>query len=240
MIIPSLKLPIFPLEPTFLASYIVLGISIVAFAIFWIWAIIHAARTPRATWSQRLLWSLCILLNPSSTIWYWCIWKRWAFWSLFTPMLGFFVAFPFVIRSLMSKADATALTNGLFLLGSNGFVIFIAILLIYPVILRLIVTLDLTVNQSMNAMERNDWVLSLGMPVIGFGTAFVYAVRNLKTWAFLSLAWILTFTTTLKIIAFNLVPLLIPTGEQRREQFLENRPPPWQNPPAPIYKVKLP
>ena len=224
MYFPTLNLPKLPLEPLALGSYIILSISVIAFAVFWIWALVHAARTPRAPWTQRLWWSLCLFINPSATIWYWCVWKRWAFWTLFTPLLGMFVALPFAVRSLMSKADATNLTNGLYALGSNGLVVFFAILLIYPVVLKLAVTLDATSNGQLSALDRNDWVLCLSFPMIGFGASLVYAVKHLRPWAFGSLAWLLTFSFVSKAMIWNVAPLLVPAGEERREIYKELHP----------------
>ncbi|MDD2785746.1 MAG: hypothetical protein PHS79_02515 [Patescibacteria group bacterium] len=217
--LPSLILPQAPLNAWYLTAYIIFSISLIALAFFWIWALIHATRTPRASWSQRLVWGLCLLINPTATIWYWCIWKRWAFWSLFTPLLGTFVALPFVIRSMMTKADATALTNTLFAIGSNSLVILVAVLLIYPIVLRLMVVLHLSKNTALTAMERNDWVLTLAFPLIGFGSALTYAAKNLKPWALGSLAWLVVLAATGKIMITNITPALIPAGDEKREEF---------------------
>lgn len=217
--IPTLILPSHPLNTWFLVAYVLLAVSLLVYAFFWIWALVHAARTPRASWSQRLVWSICLLINPSATIWYWCIWKRWAFWSLFTPLLGTFVALPFVIRSMMTKADATTFTNTLFAIGSNRLVILVAVLLIYPIVLRLAVVLHLAKNTTLSAMERNDWVVTLAMPIIGFGSALTYAAKNLKPWALASLAWLITLAITGKIMIANITPALIPAGDEKREEF---------------------
>jgi hypothetical protein len=217
--VPILTLPQHPLGPMTWVAYILLGISLLIFIFFWIWALVHAAKTPRAPWVQRLLWSLCLLFNPSATIWYWCIWKRWAFWALFTPLLGMFVALPFVTRSLMSKADATGTTNALFALGSNRLVLICAILLIYPIILRLSVILHLAKNTESTAMERNDWVLILALPTVGFGSAMTYAAKYMKTWALVSLAWLIAFSIAGKVMIFNITPALLPAGDEKREEY---------------------
>ncbi len=217
--IPVLTIPSEPLSALGLAAFIILGISIIIFTFFWIWALIHAYRTPRAPFSQRLLWSLCILINPTATVWYWCVWQRWAFWTLFTPLIGIFIALPFVIRSLMSKADATLLTNSLFALGSNALVIFFAVLLIFPVILRLMAILHLTKSKEIPAIEKNDWVVTLALPSIGYGVALFYTVRYLRTWAFAGIAWLILLTIVSKIMFMNILPEIVLSGEERREEY---------------------
>jgi hypothetical protein len=225
MRLPLLRFPSFPFEPMVWTWYGLLGISVVLFVGLWIWALVHAARTPRATWTQKLVWSLCILLNPTATIWYWCVWKRWVFWLMFTPLLGIFVALPFVVRTLMTKADATILNNYLFALWSNTLVIFFAILLIFPVVLRLVVALNLTVNGEVTALDRNDWVVSIAFPVIGFGAALAYATKYLKAWAFASIAWLVVIAYVGQAMIANVSPLLIPAGQMKREEFKLHRPP---------------
>lgn len=219
MQLPVFTIPQHPLEPISIGSYALLGLSILSMAYFWIWALVHAVRTPRAPWTQRLLWGFYLFLNPTATIWYWCVWKRWAFWTLFTPLLGFFMALPFAVRSVMTKADATNLTNSLFALGSNGLVIFFAILLIFPVVLRLAVTLNMTVNSALSAMDRNDWVLSVSFPVIGFGAALAYATRHMRPWAFIGMGWLVVLIIVGRIMVWNVGQLLVPAGEEKRENY---------------------
>lgn len=217
--IPSLIIPLTPLHPWFLIAYILLGISLLALVFFWAWSLIHVARTPRASWGQRLIWVICLLINPTATVWYWCIWKRWAFWSLFTPLIGFFMALPLVARSMMTKADATNLTNALFALGSNRLVIVFAVLLIYTIILRLAVVLHLSKNSEVTAMDRNDWVLTMAMPFIGFGSALTYTTKYLKPWALASLVWLLGITFAGKAVMTNLAPIILPVGDEKRTEF---------------------
>ncbi|MFA6446916.1 MAG: hypothetical protein WCW31_01520 [Patescibacteria group bacterium] len=216
---PLLRLQRLPFEPMVWTWYGLLGVSVAIFIGFWIWALVHAARTPRATWTQKLLWSLCLFINPMATVWYWCVWKRWAFWFMFTPMLGIFVALPLVVRSLMTSAEATNVNDYLFAFGSNTLVIFFAILLIFPIVLRLIVTLNLTVNGEVTALDRNDWVLSIAFPIIGYGAALVYAIKHLKAWAFASIAWVIVIAAVGQAMVANVSPLLIPAGQEKREEF---------------------
>ncbi|MDF1496960.1 MAG: hypothetical protein P1P90_02775 [Patescibacteria group bacterium] len=217
--IPVLTLPSEPLTTLGLAAFILLGISILGFIFFWLWSVIHAYRTPRAPYGQRLFWALAILLNPTATIWYWCVWQRWAFWTLFTPLIGIFLALPFVVRSLMSKADATLITNSLFALGSNALVIFFAILLIFPIILRLMAILHLTKSTDISALEKNDWVVTLAFPSIGYGVALFYCVRHIRSWAFAGMGWMVILIIVSKIMFMNLAPSIIPAGEERREEY---------------------
>lgn len=217
--IPALMVPSEPLSALSLAAFILLGISIAGFIFFWIRAIFHSYRTPRAPFGQRLFWALAILINPTATVWYWCVWQRWAFWTLFTPLIGIFIALPFVVRSLMSKADATTLTNTLFALGSNGLVIFFAILLIFPIILRLMVILHLTKSTEISAMEKNDWVVTLAFPSIGYGVALFYCVRYLRAWAFAGIGWMALLVIAGTIMISNVAPSIIPAGEERREEY---------------------
>jgi len=211
-----------PLSALSLAAFILLGISIAGFIFFWIWALIHAYRTPRAPFGQRLFWALAILMNPTATVWYWCVWQRWAFWTLFTPLIGIFIALPFVVRSLMSKADATTLTNTLFALGGNSLIIFFAILLIFPIILRLMTILHLTKSTEISAMEKNDWVVTLAFPSIGYGVAMFYCVRYLRSWAFASIAWMILLIIVGNSMISNIAPSVIPAGEEKREEYKQN------------------
>ncbi|MBI4138822.1 hypothetical protein HY479_01590 [Candidatus Uhrbacteria bacterium] len=193
--------------------------SIVLYAGFWGWGIVHAVETPRATPSQRALWGIALIVNPSTAIWYWYIWKRWAFWTLFTPVLLAFVSLPFVVRSLLSKADATAATNVLFALGSTRLVILIAALLIFPLLLRLAALLHLARNTDLSAMDRNDWIVSLALPVFGFGAGVAYCARYRRAWAIIGLFWGILIAVTLKTVTLNITQALIPEGDELRMEF---------------------
>ncbi|OQB19157.1 MAG: hypothetical protein BWY14_00685 [Parcubacteria group bacterium ADurb.Bin192] len=217
--LPSLVLPASPMHPWLWVVYILFGLSLVIFIFFWFWAFWHAVRTPRANWGQRLIWGI-LLLNPTATVWYWCIWKRWAFWSLFTPLLGIFIALPLVIRSLMTKADATSFTNTLFALGSNRLVILFVILMIYPIVLKLAIVLHLTKNTDVTAMDRNDWVLTMAMPVMGYGSALSYSSKFMKSWALSSLLWLIIALFAAQAMVMNIAPVIIPAGDEKREEFL--------------------
>ncbi|MEK7655827.1 MAG: hypothetical protein AAB386_04070 [Patescibacteria group bacterium] len=193
--------------------------SLVIFVIFWIWGVFHATQTPRASSSQRALWGIAMFANPITTIWYWYIWKRWAFWTLFTPVLLAFISLPFVARSLLSKADATAATNVLFALGSTRLVVLVAALLILPLLLRLAALLHLGRNTELSAMDRNDWIVSLALPVFGFGAGIAYCARFRRVWAIVGLVWIVVIAIALKIMTVNVTQALIPEGDELRMEF---------------------
>ncbi|MEO5927312.1 MAG: hypothetical protein ABIO72_01285 [Patescibacteria group bacterium] len=202
-----------------LAAQILFTISLLAYAGFWVWAMIHATQTPRATSEQRTLWIIAMIVNPLTAIWYWCVWKRWAFWTLFTPVLGFFISLPFIVRSVLSHADATALTNSLFALGSSRQVIFAAALMVFPLILTLAALFHLGKNTELTAMDRNDWIVSLALPLFGFGAGIAYTARYERRWAIAGLLWGVILIAALKGISQNVSHALIPAGEEKREEF---------------------
>jgi len=203
---------------TFIAD-ILLFASLAVFALFWAWAIVHAWRTPKASISQKLIWAGAIFVNPTSAIWYWYVWKRWAFWTLFSPLFGFFVSLPFVVRSLLSRADATNLTDALFALGTNRLVTLCAALMIFPLILKLAALLHLGKNDELDAMQRNDWVISLALPIFGYGAGMAYCAKEKRPWALAGLVWFVVLTGTIWSLEPNVVQALIKAGEIRREQF---------------------
>jgi len=212
---------IFTLPLRYLVSYALLGISVTCYTGFWIWGIIHASSTPKASLAQRLYWAGAMVVNPATIIWYWYIWKRWAFWLLFSPILGAFISFPFVVRSLLTKAAATRLTNTLFALGTQQLVIIAAVLMIFPLILRLAALFHLGRNTKLSAMDRNDWVVALAFPVFGFGAGLVYTSRNQRPWALVSLVWLVAVIFAGRYMLINVTQALVPAGDERREQFRE-------------------
>lgn len=205
--------------PRLTVAYILLGISIVLYVTFWIWAIVHAAITPKATKSQRGFWVGAIIANPSAAVWYWYIWKRWAFWLLFTPILGFFISLPIIVRSSLSKAEATTFTNILFALGPTRLIIFVAAIMVFPLVLRLAALLHLGRNKELSAMDRNDWVVSLALPFFGFGAGFAYCAKNLRPWAFACLVWWVAISVSFGFLWGNISRELVTAGEQTREAF---------------------
>lgn len=201
-------------------------ISIFIYGVFWIWAMLHAGTTPHSKRSQRILWVGSMLINPSTAVWYWYIWKRWAFWLLFTPILSFFIALPWVVRSVLSKAEATALTDILFSIGTPRFVIFLAIITFFPLILRLASLLHLGRNKALNAMDRNDWVVAIALPLFGFGAAFAYSTKHQRRWAIASMAYWVALSVSAGYVWPNVSLALQSRGEQRREEFKMRPAPP--------------
>lgn len=200
-------------------AYGVFICSAAVYAYFWAWAMVHAALTPKTEPGQRLLWVGGMLVNPSAAIWYWYIWKRWAFWILFTPYLGIFVSLPVIVRSLLGKAEQTNTTQILFALGSSGALVIIACLLIFPLVLRLVALLHLGRNQEMNALDRNDWVMALALPVFGFGAGFAYCAKYKRAWAMTSLVWWVAIAVSSRYIFINVNNALLTSGEVKREEF---------------------
>ncbi len=198
------------------------SVSVGIYVGFWLWAIIHAASTPKSSVKQRLFWAGSMFVNPSTAVWYWYIWKRWAFWILFTPIFGAFVSLPFVVRSLLTHAQATHLTDALFALGSQQVVLILATLFIFPLLLRLAALLHLGRNADLSAMDRNDWVVSLALPVFGFGAGMAYCARHRRIWALVSLVWWVALAFTIRYIAPNIWHALIPAGAVRRQEILLN------------------
>ncbi len=202
-----------------LIAYALFGVSIVIYAAFWIWAMIHSGSTPNSKPTQRVLWVGSMIVNPSTAVWYWYIWKRWAFWLLFTPIFGVFASLPWVVRSLLTKAEATNATDLLFSLGTPQLVIVLAALMLFPLTLRLSALLHLGRNTDLSAMDRNDWVVALALPVFGFGAGFAYCAKYRRKWAIASMAYWVAISLSMKYVWDNLNQTLQAKGEQSREEF---------------------
>ena len=200
-------------------AYLLFGGSLATYGVFWIWAMLHAGSTPKSSARQRVLWVGSMFVNPSAAVWYWYVWKRWAFWLLFTPLFGFFVSLPWVVRSVLSKAEATSLTDILFSIGTPRFVIFLTALTFFPLLLRLAALLHIGRNTNLSAMDRNDWVMGIALPVFGFGAGFAYCATYLRHWAIASLAWWVTIALSLSFVWQNVSQTLQTKGEERREEF---------------------
>lgn len=202
-----------------MGAELLFGASILTYVVFWMWAIVHAIHTPRATVMQRALWGVAMVANPTTAIWYWYVWKRRTFWALFTPVLGAFISLPFVVRSVLSKTDETTIANILYGLGSARLVILVATLMIFPLVLRLAALFHLGKNTELSAMDRNDWIVSLALPVFGFGAAVAYCSRFRRIWAMVGLLWCVVIAIALKTVTVNISQALIPEGEERRTEF---------------------
>lgn len=208
---------ILALPPKYVIAYFFLGISVCIYTALWLWGIVHAASTPKSTVSQRAFWAGSMFVNPVTAVWYWYIWKRWAFWLLFTPLLVAFGSLPFVTRSLLTNAEASQVTNTLFALGTQRQVVVFATLMVFPLILRLAALLHLGRNTELTAMDRNDWVVSLALPIFGFGAGMAYCAKYRRGWAMTSLVWWVGITISSYFLFSNITKALIPAGEERRE-----------------------
>lgn len=207
------------LPTRYLLSYALLGISALCYTCFWLGGIIHAAATPKANLTQRIFWAGAMFVNPTTIVWYWYIWKRWAFWLLFTPIFGVFVSLPFVVRSQLTHADASKFTNTLFALGTQRLVILFAVLMIFPLVQRLAALFHLGKNTALSAMDRNDWVIALSFPLFGFGAGLAYTARYQRKWAIVSLAWWVAIVLAGQFITTNITQALVPAGDTRRTEF---------------------
>jgi len=204
-------------------AFILLALSSAFYVVFWFWAVIHASQTPHAEIMQKRLWCVALVVNPLTAVWYWYIWKKWAFIALFTPLLVAFVSFPFAVRMAFSHAEATAITNLLYSFGSGRLVILTAILMVFPLILRLVAILDLGKNTKLTAMDRNDWIVAIALPVFGFGAAIAYCARAKRGWALIGLLWWIVIVLALLELVENVSPALIEAGNQLRETFIQTR-----------------
>lgn len=184
---------------------------------------IHAGSTPKAATTQKAIWVGAMLSNPSAAVWYWYVWKRWAFWLLFTPILGFFISFPIIVRSLLTKAEATTYTNILFALGPARLSIAVACLIIFPLILRLAALLHLGRNTDLSAMDRNDWVIAFAFPIFGFGAGFAYCAKYKKGWAFAGLLWWVAISIASSAIFGTISQELVRAGEGKRVESIQAR-----------------
>jgi hypothetical protein len=209
--------------PKLTIAYVLLGISALSYAYFWVWAMIHAWSTPKASLPQRALWVGAMLTNPSAAVWYWYVWKRWAFWLLFTPILGFFVSFPYIVKSALSKAEATTYTNILFALGPARLSILFACLIVFPLIIRLAALLHLGRNNDLSAMDRNDWVVSFAFPLFGFGASFAYCAQYKKGWAFAGLLWWVAIAIASNAMFGTISQELVKAGEGKRVETIQSR-----------------
>ena len=111
------------------------------------------------------------------------------------------------------------LTNTLFALGTQRLVVVLAVLMIFPLVLRLVALLHLARNTHLSAMDRNDWVVALAFPIFGFGAGLAYTARYQRTWALVSLGWWVVLVLASRLVAANLSYALVPVGEERRIEF---------------------
>lgn len=127
------------------------------------------------------------------------------------------MSLPFVVRSLLTHGEETLLTNALFALGPTWLVILLATLMIFPLFVRLAAIFHLGHNAELNAMDRNDWVISLSLPIYGLGAGMAYCAKYRRPWAIACLVWCVAIAAIAGIVGSNITQALIPAGEVKRE-----------------------
>lgn len=177
----------------------------VLFSVLWGWSAIHALLTPREDWSRRGLWTAAILINPVTAIWYWYVWKRWAFWTLFAPALVFIAFLPYTLETLVRAfavrdiADRFVALSTLLLqnvIDAMPLALFVP-LFAFPFLLRFAALTHLGGNSDLKAADRNDYAIAFALPLVGFGGALAYCFKWRRAWAALGLAWFLVATGTI-------------------------------------------
>lgn len=167
----------------------------------WVWAISHAYGTPKEDVSRRGLWVLALLVNPFATMWYWYIWRRWAFWALFAPTLAFLLSIRPTLESIIYAFAVRDLADRFVLLGTLFLerildVIPLPILLplvVFPFLHRLAALAHLGGNSELKAPDRNDMAISFALPLVGFGAAMAYCFKWRRGWALAGLVWFVLF-----------------------------------------------
>lgn len=168
-------------------------------AFLWGWAIIHAFTTPKVAFSRRGLWVGSIFVNPLSAMWYWYIWKRWAFWFLFLPAMLFTAFLPVALEqtlrilSMRDVADRFVAVMQIILTNViDAIPLFVAVpLFSFPFILRLAALTHLGGNNELEAVDRNDQAVTFAIPVFGYGAAMAYCLKWRRGWATAGLIWLI-------------------------------------------------
>ncbi|HWR00196.1 MAG TPA: hypothetical protein VN397_05145 [Candidatus Methylomirabilis sp.] len=169
----------------------------VIFTLLWGWSVIHAILTPHVEWGRRGLWTAVIVINPVSAMWYWYVWKRWAFWVLFTPALAFMATLPFALEQMIRAftardvADRFVTIGTLFLTNVLGAIPLPVLLPLaaFPFVLRLAALAHLGGNRDLTAADRNDQAIAFALPLFGFGAAMAYTFKWRRVWAAFGIAW---------------------------------------------------
>ena len=167
--------------------------------ILWVWALFHAATTPRVPFSRRGLWAFALLINPFACMWYWYVWRRWAFWSLFIPSILFAAFLPMtlgrVLQALSVRDVAERFVHFMMPIMTNfiqAIPLPVAIpLFAFPYVLRLVALGHLGGNTSLDAADRNDQAVSFALPIFGYGVALAYCLKWRRAWATAGLVWCL-------------------------------------------------
>ena len=165
------------------------------------WAIYHAATTPKEEASRRALWVMALIINPMATMWYWYIWRRWAFWALFGPALAFLLFIRPTLDGIIQAFTARDIANRFVSLGTwflDGVLEVIPLpillpLLVVPFLHQLAALAHLGGNSDLKASDRNDMAISFALPIVGFGASQAYCFKWRRGWALVGLAWFILF-----------------------------------------------
>ena len=168
-------------------------------AVLWGWSIFHAYTTPKVPHARRGLWTLALIINPLAAMWYWYVWRRWAFWSLFVPAIVFATLLPYALESVVKTFAireigerfvniATALLTNI--IDVIPLPILVP-LVVFPFIIRLAALVHLGGNTDLEAADRNDHAIAFALPLVGLGAAMLYCFKWRRGWALAGLAWFL-------------------------------------------------
>lgn len=179
------------------ALLVALAIYTSLLAFLWGWAIIHAFTTPKVDFSRRGLWVCSMAVNPLAAMWYWYIWKRWAFWFLFVPAIGFTALLPIALEqtlrvlSMRDVADRfVAVMQVILTQVIDAIPLMIAVpLFTFPLMLRLAALTHLGGNMKLEAPDRNDQAVTFALPIYGYGAAMAYCLKWRRGWATAGLIW---------------------------------------------------
>lgn len=189
------------LDPNMLLTILLLLLVLygVTLAFLWGWAIVHAYTTPRIPFSRRGLWTVALCCNPLASMWYWYIWKRWAFWILFAPTFIFAALLPELLEAVIHALSIREIGDR-FVSIANVFLtnildaipLPVAIpLFAFPFILRLAALAHLGGNNDLEAADRNDHAVTFALPLFGFGAAMTYCLKWRRGWAVIGFCWFL-------------------------------------------------
>lgn len=176
----------------------------IIFTVLWGWSAVHALMTPHEDWSRRALWTAAMAVNPVTAMWYWYVWKRWAFWTLFIPLLAFMLSLPFALEALIRAftvrdiADRFVHVATLLLQNVIDVIPFPLLLplVVFPFILRLAALTHLGGNSQLKAADRNDYAIAFALPFFGFGGALGYCFKWRRAWATAGLVWFFVASAT--------------------------------------------
>lgn len=180
-----------------------LFLALVIYGIFlafmWGWSLIHAYTTPKVAFSRRGLWTIALLINPLASMWYWYIWKRWAFWAIFAPVILFSTFLPFALEGLIRTFIARDIADRFVTISTTILENIIEAiplpilipLVVFPFILRLAALAHLGGSKELEAPDRNDYAVAFALPLFGYGAAMAYAFKWRRGWALAGLCWFL-------------------------------------------------